>query len=345
MYSIWNLNFFNLYPVNKATVHFCIPHITAAEAILLQYTTAACPLVFIVVTYTWIKCYNNGYRLVVYTTRPVHQLLARFWQKFKIQPSLIDTYAGLMLLSYMRFLATSAKLLKFTNVHNSKEDYAAFYYDANLSYFGWPHAAYGVLAILCLLVFVVTPTIVLLFYHLKSFQRCLTRCKLDRPGLHALVDAYQGCFKNSATDGSERRFFAGIYLLFRFCYVSFIITPLCHHIRNFDIWTLLKWFCRAYDHFIRPYKSIAHNFTNFMLMIFLIVCAFGAHLPLVFIPIMFIPFLSLCSYLTYCLLKPCCVLTLKFPCEQRLSQSLGNNWIKCVIILLSLLHRNSLYIL
>ena len=84
VYSIWNLNFLNLDPVP-----FCIPHIdTEAEAILLQYITAACPLVFIVVTYTWIKWYNNGYRLVVYTTRPVHQLLARFWQKFKIQPSL-----------------------------------------------------------------------------------------------------------------------------------------------------------------------------------------------------------------------------------------------------------------
>ena len=183
VYSIWNLNFLNLDPV-----HFCIPHIdTAAEAILLQYTTAACPLVFIVVTYTWIKWYNNGYRLVVYTTRPVHQLLARFWQNFKIQPSLIDTYAGLILLSYMRFLATSAKLLKFTFVmDDAVHNYTvAFYYDANLHYFGWSHAAYGVLAILCLLVFVVTPTIVLLFYHLKSFQRCLTKCKLDRPGLHA----------------------------------------------------------------------------------------------------------------------------------------------------------------
>ena len=73
VYSIWNLNFLNLDPVP-----FCIPHIdTAAKAILLQYTTAACPLVFIVVTYIWIKCYNNGYRLVVYTTRPVHQLLAK----------------------------------------------------------------------------------------------------------------------------------------------------------------------------------------------------------------------------------------------------------------------------
>ena len=34
-------------------------------------------------------------------------------QKFKIQPSLIDTYAGLLLLAYMRFLAVSVKLLMF----------------------------------------------------------------------------------------------------------------------------------------------------------------------------------------------------------------------------------------
>ena len=71
----------------------------------------------------------------------------------------------LMLLSYMRFLATSVKLLKFTIVY-SKEDYAAFYYDANMNYFGWPHAAYGVLAILCLLLFVVTPTSDLKLLHL-----------------------------------------------------------------------------------------------------------------------------------------------------------------------------------
>ena len=122
VYSIWNLNFLNLDPVP-----FCIPHIdTAAKAILLQYTTAACPLVFIVVTYTWIKCYNNGYRLVVYTTRPVHQLLARFWQKFKIQPSLIDTYAGLMLLSYMRFLGSSG----WGNNHSRHTDCKAGYVGA-----------------------------------------------------------------------------------------------------------------------------------------------------------------------------------------------------------------------
>ena len=80
-----------------------------------------------------------------------------------------------------------------------------------------------VIPILCLLVFVILPMAVLLLYPFKIFQRCLTCCRLDRPGLHALVDAYQGCFKNSATDGSEGRYFAGIYLLFRFCYVAIFV--------------------------------------------------------------------------------------------------------------------------
>ena len=316
VYSIWNLNFLNLDPVP-----FCIPPIdTAAEAILLEYITAACPLVFIVVTYTWIKWYNNGYRLVVYTTRPVHQLLARFWQKFKIQLSLIDTYAGLMLLSYMRFLATSVKLLKFTFVvegiiheYHYGEDCnytVAFYYDANLRYFGWPHAVYGVLAILCLLVFVVTPTIVLLFYHLKCFQRCLTRYKLDGPGLHALVDAYQGCFKNSETDGSERRYFAGIYLLFRFFYVAVIVAPITGRL------LLVTEICLSFVLAImiilfRPYKQVFYSFTNFIFVFFLLLLSIFYYVLLIDgltgFCIMFIPFLGLCLYITYRLLKPCCL--------------------------------------
>ena len=328
VYSIWNLNFINLEPVP-----FCIPHInTAAGAILLEYITAACPLVFIVVTYIWIKWYNNGYRLVVYATRPVHQLLARFWQKFKIQPSLIDTYAGLMLLSYMRFLTTSAKLLKFTFVlTNTDEDYnytPAFYYDANLSYFTSRHAAYGVLAILCLLVFVLTPTIILLFYHLKCFQRCLTRCKLDRPGLHALVDAYQGCFKNSATDGSERRYFAGLYLLFRFCYVFFLITPVPGITVSVAIFEMcFSFIMAAVIAIFRPYKTIVHTFTNFMAVFFLLVyisagfiTVLGLYSVIFYIMLLFflyIPLLVLCIYLTYCLFKPCYARSTICKCRKK----------------------------
>ena len=157
----------------------------------------------------------------MWITRPVHQLLARFWQRFKIQPSLIDTYAGLLLISFMCFLATSVKLSYFIIIDLKSTLNTNHSINVTVA----EHAVLGVTAILCLLVFVVPLMVLLLFYHLKIFQQCLTWCKLDRPGLHALVDAYQGCFKNIATDGKERRYFAGLYLLFRFCYLAFVVLP------------------------------------------------------------------------------------------------------------------------
>ena len=307
VYSIWNLNFLTLFPDP-----FCIPTIrTAVGVILLQYVIAACPLLFIIVSYTWIQCYNNGYRLVVYTTRPVHRLLARFWQKFKIQPSLIDTYAGLLLLAYMRFLAVSVKLLLFIRMDQM--------FSSSSPVFPVPLV---IIPILCLLVFVILPTAVLLLYPFKIFQRCLTCCKLDRPGLHALVDAYQGCFKNSATDGSERRYFAGIYLLFRFCYVAILVLFLItssYTPQGFFILPLsaayLSFVLAGLVLILRPYKKVAHNTIDFLtLFLMTLFGALSAVSIAVRAPIsdfiimgpLYLPFLCLVVYLIYRMFKCCC---------------------------------------
>ena len=308
VYSVWNLNFLTL-----ISDPFCIPNIrTAVGVILLQYVIAACPLLFIIVSYTWIQCYNNGYRLVVYTTRPVHRLLARFWQKFKVRPSLIDTYAGLLLLAYMRFLAVSVKLLLFIAFDS------VF---ASSQIFPVPLV---IIPTLCLLVFVILPMAVLLLYPFKIFQRCLTCCKLDRPGLHALVDAYQGCFKNSATDGSERRYFAGIYLLFRFCYVAILIplfspvfTPSL--IRDLFFFLPLSAACLSFVLaglvlILRPYKKVSHNAIDFLIlfvMVFLAVLS-GVTIYSFLVPRyiimgpLYLPFLCLVVYLIYRMFKCCC---------------------------------------
>ena len=298
VYSIWNLNFLTIYPFP-----LCLPYIdTAAEVILLQYVTAACPLLFILVSYTWIQCYNNGYRCVVTITRPVHQLLARFWQKFDIKPSLIDTYAGLILLSYMRFLAVSVKLLQVI----------VFYLQStNYEHLAAESVALAVLAILCLLVFVVLPMAILLLYHHKIFQRCLTRCKLDRPGLHAVVDTYQGCFKNSATDGSERRYIAGIYLLFRFCYVAIFLLPTSNYVITLSQ-PCLCLIVAGLVVILQPYKKAAHNVIDFLLLFSMIVASaisatigpvnniIGGAFPF------FVPFLAFFVYVIYRLIKSCC---------------------------------------
>ena len=299
VYSIWNLNFLTLY-----RDPFCIPGIhTAVGVILLQYVIAACPLLFIIVSYTWIQCYNNGYRLVVYTTRPVHRLLARFWQKLSIQPSLIDTYAGLFLLAYTRFLAVSLKLLHFIIIDaQSRSPLKTMPV----------HATLGAIAVLCLIVFVFFPMAVLFVYHFKIFQQFLAFYKLNRPGLQALVDAYQGCFKNSATDGKERRYFAGIYLLFRFCF----ITSLIFFIHNPFLMIQNKYFtflgtvevCLSAIMIglvliLQPYKQTAHNFIDFLTMLFMGVIG----LPILSIDViigpLFLPFFVLLAYLIYCVLS------------------------------------------
>ena len=317
-YSIWNLNFLIVYPP------FCIPHVeTAAAAIGLQYVMAFCPLVFIAVTYTWIELYSRGYKFVYLVTKVPHKILARFWQKFNIRPSLIDTYAGLLVLSFMRFLAVSVKTLQYTFVvdffvNDSKKE-VAFYYDASMPYFGLPHGLLGTFGLLCLVLFVFPPIITFLFYHLKIFRKCLSWCKLDRPGFHALVDAYQGCFKNSASDGVERRFFAGIYLLFR-AYI--IVIVLGNYFARSYITTAnllgililegsLSFIMAGLVVLLRPYKRTIHNAIDFFLFFYMSLIAALSIIPSssLFLghSIAYLPAAVLFFYLIFKLVKFCCV--------------------------------------
>ena len=340
VYSIWNLNFLTLYPFP-----FSIPNVpTAVDVILLQYVTAACPLLFIIVSYTWIHCYNNGYGLIVHITRPCHRILARFWRKFNIQPSLIDTYAGLILLSYMRFLTVSVKLLQ----HIANDLYHSPL--AITSEEVVQHTMLGILAILCLLVFVTLPMVVLLLYPFKIFQQCLTCCRLNKPGLHAIVDACQGCFKNSATDGVERRYFAGIYLFFRFCYLAIFMTPIRIASLQEDFPNSQLVIAEAGLSFImtglvvilRPYKSTAHNVIDFLMFFFMTLIALFILLPSLSINTsqdpsvilmkgpLYLPFFLLFAYIIYRVINSCfcfCVIRCKnvhhhfFPDNDETHQS------------------------
>ena len=304
---------------------FCIRYVdTAAGVLALQYVVAFCPLVFIAVSYIWIQLYSRGNRVVVCITRPVHKILARFWQKFNIQPSLIDTYAGLLVLSFMRFLVVSIKVLQFTFVvqNNGLSSVTAFYYDANLPYFGWPHALLGVFAVLCLLVFVFPQIFVFLFYHLKIFQKCLSCCKLDRPGLQALVDAYQGCFKNSASDNVERRYFAGIYLFFRLYigvfFLGIFIAPfVATNPSTINVSPILiieaswSFLLAGLVILLRPYKKTAHNVIDFFLLFFMTLIAVISYVSYDFSSVVghvlvYAPASVLLFYLIYKLFRLCC---------------------------------------
>ena len=218
--SMWNLHFLT------TLIYLCITiTVGGLEAILFWYIVAFYPLVLLLLLYIWIIMYERGWRMVVCITRPVHRLLARFWLKFDIHPSLIDSIAGIYILCFTQLAAISFKLLHFSKWESltSDETGLAFYYDGSLNYFGWPHALAGSFAIIVLIAFVIIPTVYLLLYPLKLFQKFLDVCRIRRQFTDCLIDSLTGPFKNGSRNTKDYRFFAGI------CYVlSLYVFTTCH---------------------------------------------------------------------------------------------------------------------
>ena len=122
-FSIWNLDFLTSQPeyyirydiTGYTQWPVCITsNMTPLGAISFWYLIASYPLVLLLLLYVWIIMYEKGFRCVVYITRPIHRLLARFWRMFDIEPSLIHSIASVYVLCFTQFTSISLKLLHFS---------------------------------------------------------------------------------------------------------------------------------------------------------------------------------------------------------------------------------------
>ena len=56
--------------------------------------------------------------------------------------------------------------------------------------------------------------LLLLFYPMKWFQKCLNCLRLSHVALHTFVDSFAGCYKDGTEPGTrDCRYFAALYLL------------------------------------------------------------------------------------------------------------------------------------
>ena len=278
-FSIWNLDFIT--PLGYF-LPICITN-TALEAIAVWYIVAIYPLVLLLVLYVWIIMYEKGYRVVVCITRPFHRLLARFWQAFNIHPSLIHSIAGVYILTFTQFAATSLKLLHFTtwkSITNETIWGVAFYYDGSVDYFGWPHAVYGCLAIVMLVIFVIIPMLHLLLYPFKCYQILLGLCKVRKEFLVAISDALSGTYKNGTDNSYDYRYFAGLYLLLRIIIIYLFYIPFMYgQTIGFVCIGIFSLFGAAIAIF-RPHKRNIHNFSSiFVLLCYTVFCILQFYPP------------------------------------------------------------------
>ena len=254
LYGIWNLDFFRtLIPP------ICLP-VDTLTTIAMDYAVALYPLVLIVITYIFIELHAHNCRLIVLVWKPFHWCLARFRRQWNMRRSIVDAFATFLLLSYVKLLSISFDLLvptRLYNIHGTQLSTWYLFYDATVKVFGKAHFPYAILAIGVLLVFIISPLLLLLLYPMKCFQRCLNRCGLNFIFLRTFTDSFQGCYKDGTNGTRDCRYFAVVYLIGRIVGLTAYALTLFKYF--YLIGALICTSAAILLVVIQPYKKDIHN--------------------------------------------------------------------------------------
>ena len=218
LYSIWSLDFFRLVRLFDENYKMCLGHqIKVIHVLVLRYLSALYPLCFLLFAFTLIELHARNCRILVWLWKPLCLLCVRFRQAWKAQTSVVHAFAAFILLSYVKIVRISLLLVTYSSIYNANFTVVkkVVNYDPTVGFLSAEHAPFAAIGAIFLLTFGLIPPLLLTFYQFKFFQRCLNRCKLNRNGLRIFMDAFQGCYKDAKDGGPDRRYFAGLYFIYR----------------------------------------------------------------------------------------------------------------------------------
>ena len=258
-YRVWSLDFSSILHVD-----FCLKkHLKVIDALALRYVPAVQPLLLLIIVYTLIELHDRNCKIIVWLWKPCCLMCVRLRRKWEAKTSIIDAFATFILLSYTKFIRVSITILTPVSVYNTSGNTVerTVLNNPTIRFFHREHAPYVALSVVVLATFGALPPLLLLLYPFRWFQRCLSHCKLQSHALRAFVDTFQGCYKDGRNGGPDRRYFAGIYFVFRI--IIFLIYTLAP--TRMSLFTLLPI---AYMLFmlttvsLRPYKKEFYNFLD-----------------------------------------------------------------------------------
>ena len=215
-YSIWNLDFYRIFGND-----ICFSkELRAIDILTLRYISAVYPLFLLVLCYVIIELQAMNFRPVLWMLKVVCFPCMRWQRVWKAKISIVDTFAAYVLLSYTKTMYISFYLLSKTEVYEGTRHVLSF--DPSIEAYTGKHMKYVALSILIILLVGLFPVILLTSYQFKYFHTCLERLRLRRPGMEQFVLAFQRCYKDGENGTPDRRFFAGLYFVFRLMLVVII---------------------------------------------------------------------------------------------------------------------------
>lgn len=213
-YSIWNLDFHRLFGIKHLLLS---KHLRAVDILALKYASAVYPLLLLIVCYTIIELQGMNVRPVIWMLKIICFPCMRWRRIWKAKISILDTFAAYILLSYYKILYVTFLLFIPTKVYGLHYGHkeTVLGYDPTIKIFSGKHLPFLFAGIVVFLIFGIFPPLLLTVYQFKSCYSVLERLRLNRPGLEQFVQAFQGCYKDGSNGTSDRRFFAGLYFIFR----------------------------------------------------------------------------------------------------------------------------------
>ena len=253
LYSMWNLEF-----LGDFTFSCLHPDLSALPILALDYLVALYPMILVFLTYMLVYWHGRS-QMLVCLCRPLYTCLHFFRKEWDIGSSLIEAFATLILLSYVKVMYISCSILASTSYYfmNATKSHSLVYADPSMEYLSSKHAPYFFLAIVMTITFNILPLLLLCMYPCMCFQKILSHFRLHPRFLYTLMDAFRGSYRLKPYCLQS---FTAVYLLANFGSIFiyfFLENALYHSGKNFILVALL--FLVA---LIAPYKNKWHNRIN-----------------------------------------------------------------------------------
>ena len=256
-FSMWNLD-----PFRSLLPDICL-NVTTLQVFALDACMALYPLALILVSYCFIELYDRNVWCIVFIWKPFRLFFRHFRENWDIRTSVIDSFATFFLLSYAKILSTSIDMLLATRVHTSHSNKTQYrlYYAGNIEFLRGDHIPFAVLAISMLTVFIVVPTLILICYPFRCFQKCLSYYQIRLHCLCTFVDSFQGCYKDGTEPGTyDLRLLSSYGLILRLCIGALFVLTLSSMYFIYIV-ILLTSMTIALINF-QPYKNTVAHYTT-----------------------------------------------------------------------------------
>ena len=179
-----------------------------------------------VVSYLLILLYDRNVWCIVVVCKPFRLIFQLFRDNWDIRTSIIDSFATFFLLSYVKILSVSTDLMVYMNCRLTKAIIDFIMMLMSTSFEVIIIIPYALLSATLATFFIIIPTLILILYPFRCFQKCLSYYQIQWHFLHAFVDSFQGCYKDGTESGTyDLRFFSayGLVLRFGIC-IIFVLT-------------------------------------------------------------------------------------------------------------------------